>query len=311
MTRPSLRIAIAQFNAVLGDVAGNVDRLIVMARDAMAQGAQLLVTPELALCGYPPEDLLLRPDFYRICAGELERLASACPDIAILVGHPVMEGEQRFNVASMMQGGRCVATYRKQRLPNYREFDEARYFHPGKQTCVVDVAGVRCGIAICEDVWLPGVAEHAKAEGADLLLTLNASPFYRGKQSERLTVLRQRVAATGMSLLYVNLVGGQDELVFDGGSLALSADGNLQAEMPRFEEALRLLDWSDGRWSGGEVTPHLEDEGEVYRALVLGVRDYIGKNRFPGAIIGLSGGIDSALTLCIAVDARRSVRCRC
>jgi NAD+ synthase/NAD+ synthase (glutamine-hydrolysing) len=300
---PKLTVAIAQFNAVLGDIEGNASRIAALAADAARAGADLLVTPELALCGYPPEDLLLRPDFLRACDAALDRLAASCGSAAVLVGHPMAIEGRRYNAATLLVGGLRVATYRKQRLPNYSEFDEERYFEPGESPCIVTLAGVRCGIAICEDVWLPGVAEQAKAAGAELLLTLNASPFFRDKQAKRVEILRERVVATGLPMAYVNLVGGQDELVFDGGSLAFDADGRVAAELPRFEEGFRCLSLDGGRWSAAERHPSLAPEDEVYRALVLGVRDYLGKNRFPGAIIGLSGGIDSALTLCVAVDA--------
>jgi len=299
----NLLIAIAQFNAVLGDIDGNLERIAGLAEQACRDGSQLLITPELAICGYPPEDLLLRPDFYRATERAIDALAARVRGIDVLVGHPHAEDGRRYNAASLLRDGRRVATYFKQRLPNYREFDEERYFAAGDTPCVVEVAGVRCGVNICEDVWLPGVAEAARAAGAELLLTLNASPFYRHKQLRRGEVLRERAAAAQLPVVYANLVGGQDELVFDGGSMAINVDGSLALEMPRFVEALAMVRFQDGRLISGPRVAALGDEEEVYAALVLGVRDYIGKNRFPGVIIGLSGGIDSALTLCVAVDA--------
>ncbi|QDX82781.1 NAD+ synthase [Denitratisoma sp. DHT3] len=299
---PKLKVAIAQINCVVGDLAGNARRIGEAAQRAKARGADLLLTPELALCGYPPEDLLLRPDFYRACERQLADLAAAAP-LPLLVGHPAAAGGRRYNCASLLRDGRVEVTYRKGRLPNYEVFDEERYFDEGDTPCVVEIGGVRCGINICADIWEPGAVEHAKAAGAELLLVLNASPFHMGKQAERYQVLRSRIAATGMPAVYANLVGGQDELVFDGASFALDAEGRLTHQLPSFVEALEVVEYRDGHILAGEVAAALSPEAEVYQALVLGVRDYLGKNGFPGAILGLSGGVDSALTLCIAVDA--------
>ncbi|MBI4742852.1 MAG: NAD+ synthase [Betaproteobacteria bacterium] len=299
----SLKIAVAQLNATVGDLAGNAARIADFAGRAREQGADLLLTPELALCGYPPEDLLLRPDFYAACDRELDLLAGKLNGIAVLVGHPEERSGLRYNAATLIDGGRRVATYYKQRLPNYEVFDEERYFASGDTPCVLTIKGVRCGVTICEDVWEAGAADLARAAGAGLLLVLNASPYHIGKQRRRTEVLRQRIASTGLPAVYANLVGGQDELVFDGASFALSADGALRCQLPEFEEALAVVAFADGDLRAGSIAPARSMEAEVYRALVLGVRDYLGKNGFPGAIIGLSGGIDSALTLCIAVDA--------
>jgi len=305
-----LKIAIAQFNAVLGDLAGNAARIAALAEEARTAGADLLLTPELALCGYPPEDLLLRPDFYRACARELAALAAKVPGIAILVGHPLAEGDRRYNAATLLDGGRAVATYRKRLLPNYEVFDEERYFEAGDAACVVSVAGVRCGINICADIWEAGPAEAAAAAGAELLLVLNASPYHLDKHEDRAAVLRERVAATGIAAVYANLVGGQDELVFDGQSFALDAAGRLACRLPQFEEALTVVEYAGGCFAPAPLAPAECSEAQVYRALTLGVRDYIGKNGFPGAIIGLSGGIDSALTLVVAVEALGADRVR-
>ena len=301
-----LKIAIAQFNATLGDLAGNAARIAEWATRAQAAGADLLLTPELSLCGYPPEDLLLRPDFYRACERELEALAAfttRVPGIAILVGHPEAANGRRYNAASLLENGRRVATYRKQLLPNYEVFDEERYFDAGSASCVVTVKGVRCGINICADIWEAGAAESAYAAGAELLLVLNASPYHLDKFEDRAAVLRRRIAATGIPAIYANLVGGQDELVFDGGSFALDSAGREMVRLPQFEEALGFVDIVDGEPQPGDIVETQALEAQVYAALVLGVRDYIGKNGFPGVLIGLSGGIDSALTLAIAVDA--------
>jgi NAD+ synthase/NAD+ synthase (glutamine-hydrolysing) len=299
----TLKIAIAQFNATVGDVAGNAARIVDFAQRAKAQGADLLLTPELALCGYPPEDLLLRDDFYDACARELAALAGAVPGIALLVGHPLARDGHRYNAATLIADGLMVATYVKQRLPNYEVFDEERYFDSGDTPCVVTIKGVRCGINICADVWEAGAADQARDAGAELLLVLNASPYHVGKQALRKDVLCERIAATGLPVIYANLVGGQDELVFDGGSLALDARGETRVQLPKFDEALGFVEFSDGQLRAGQIVAEEAVEAEIYRALVVGVRDYLGKNGFPGAIIGLSGGIDSALTLCVAVDA--------
>jgi len=290
-------------NAVVGDVAGNAARILDFARRAQAQGADVMLTPELALCGYPPEDLLLRRDFYDACAAELAALASELPDIPVIVGHPLEEEGHCFNAATLISKGALTATYRKQRLPNYEVFDEERYFESSEEPCVVTIQGVRCGINICADVWEAGAADSAKAAGAEILLVLNASPYHIGKQSLRADVLRERIATTGLPVVYANLVGGQDELVFDGGSFVLDSRGEVCCQLPKFEEALEIVQVVDGEPRPGALVADESVEAEVYRALVLGVRDYLGKNGFPGAIIGLSGGIDSALTLCVAVDA--------
>jgi NAD+ synthetase len=299
----TLKIAIAQINATVGDLSANAARIVDFARRASAQGADLLLTPELVLCGYPPEDLLLRDDFYAACENELDALAAAVHGIAVLVGHPLERDGGYFNAATLLVDGVRVATYCKQRLPNYEVFDEERYFDSGDSPCVVTIKGVRCGINICADVWEAGAADQAREAGAELLLVLNASPYHVGKQSRRAEVLRERIASTGLPVIYANLVGGQDELVFDGGSFALDSRGEIRCQLPCFDEALGIVDFSAGKLQPGSVAGELCVEAEIYQALVLGVRDYLGKNGFPGALIGLSGGIDSALTLCVAVDA--------
>ena len=302
-----LRIAVAQFNATVGDLTGNVERIIACAVAAKARGAQVLLTPELALCGYPPEDLLLRPDFYRACSRALDDLArrieESAPGLAAVVGHPEEHAGRRYNAATVIENGLKKAVYRKMRLPNYEVFDEKRYFEAGSEACVVMLGGVRCGINICADIWEAGAAELSREAGAELLLVLNASPCHLEKHQQRAQVLGERIAATGIPAIYANLVGGQDELVFDGASFALDAHGNCRMRLPSFEEALGIVDFDHNRLHSEQLAEELPVEAEAYRALVLGVRDYIGKSGFKGAIIGLSGGIDSALTLCVAVDA--------
>jgi NAD+ synthetase len=304
-----LRVAVAQFNAHVGDLAGNARRVLEFAARARDGGADVLLTPELALCGYPPEDLLMRPDFYRACAAQLAAIAQAAP-LPLVIGYPQESEGRRYNTASLLADGRVVATYRKRILPNSDVLDEERYFNAGSAPCVVDFKGYRLGLMICEDVWQPGPAEETRAAGAELVLVLNASPFFVGKQAVRHAVVRERITAAGCPLLYANLVGGQDELVFDGASFAMDGQGRLTHQMPGFAEALEIIDYADGHLLPGKITEPPSREAEVYAALKLGVADYLGKNGFPGAILGLSGGIDSALTLAIAVDALGADRVR-
>ncbi|PAS92540.1 MAG: NAD+ synthase [Candidatus Dactylopiibacterium carminicum] len=306
----TLRIAVAQLNCTVGDLPGNVALILGAVREARARGAHLLLTPELSLCGYPPEDLLLREDFYLACECELLALAEAAHGIDLIVGHPLHADGEAWNAASLLRDGRVVASYRKNRLPNYEVFDERRYFAAGSAPCVIKVQGVRVGINICADVWGPDSVLAAADAGAELLLVLNASPFHMGKHQQRREVIGERVRESGLPVLYCNLVGGQDELVFDGGSFALDDEGSLSFQAPAFEARVDVLDFADGRFSSEVCVPRGSVEAEVYEALKLGVRDYLDKNRFPGAIIGLSGGVDSALTLAIAVDALGADRAR-
>ncbi|MDG0853317.1 NAD+ synthase [Roseateles puraquae] len=315
-----LKIALAQINVVVGDLGGNADRIIAQARAAHVAGVDLLVTPELALCGYPPEDLLLRPAFLAACEEQLARIAAALaalPGLHVVVGHPRERagGVARerswslppcLNMASVLADGQVKASYAKRELPNYQVFDERRYFYSGRDAglgaVVVDVKGTRVGLLICEDAWFDEPAAAAQAAGAELLCVINASPFHIGKVEEREARMAERARAAGLPLVYAHLVGGQDEMVFDGASFAVQADGSLAARAPMFEEALALLTLDAGRLQG-EIAPVPEMEAQVWQALVCGVRDYLGKNGFPGALIGLSGGIDSALVLAVAVDA--------
>ncbi|MCB1958408.1 MAG: NAD+ synthase, partial [Rhodocyclaceae bacterium] len=267
-----LKIAIAQINPTVGDLAGNARRILDAAAAARAAGAQVVVTPELALCGYPPEDLLLRPDFYRACARQLDELADAVRDVVLVVGHPLEERGSFYNAASVLRDGLIVETYRKMRLPNYQVFDEKRYFDAGEEPCVFTVGGVRCGVNICADVWNAWPVEETRRAGADVILTLNASPYHVGKVLERQQVLSDRISESGLSMLYVNMVGGQDELVFDGGSMAFDNDGRLAHRAPLFESRVDVLEWHAGSWSGGSVCEPDPEPGEVYQALVAGVR---------------------------------------
>ena len=325
---PSVKVALAQINATVGDLAGNVRRIVDAARNAYTQGARLVLSPELGVCGYPPEDLLFRPAFMQACAAAVQDCARALADLPglfVVVGHPHQLGEladlrskswavpQRCNAASVLSGGRIVATYCKRELPNYQVFDERRYFASGRDAglgpVVFEVEGLRFGLNICEDAWFDEPALAAKRAGADVLCVLNASPFHLGKADERELRMAQRAKANAMPLLYSHLVGGQDEVVFDGASFALDARGEISARAPMFEEALTLLDVT-AQTAAGEIVPLPGLEAQAWAALVAGVRDYVGKNGFPGVIIGLSGGIDSALVLAVAVDALGPERVR-
>jgi NAD+ synthase (glutamine-hydrolysing) len=312
---PSLRIALAQLNLFVGDVAGNTQRLIDTAADARDRlKADLVMFPELSLCGYPPEDLLFHNGLRRQVATALERLCASTRGISVLAGYPEYVEEGIHNAAAMIRDGGQIANYRKQELPNYSVFDEKRYFEPGRETRIVEMNGIRVAILICEDVWEPGPARAAKAAGAQLIAVINGSPYSVNRQTRRETEVRDRVRDTGLPVVYVNMVGGQDELIFDGGSFVMDANGDVTQRAPHFVEGLFSVDVDlvDGRAvpKRGAVQPLVPEEESVYKALVLGVKDYVGKHRFPGVVLGLSGGIDSALTLAIAVDALGAQRVR-
>jgi len=298
-----VRIAIAQLNQVVGDLSGNAARILDAVAEGERGGADLIVTPELSLCGYPPEDLVLRPAFLTACAQELQRLASKIRGTTALVGFPEAIDNVCYNAAAIVRDGRVFAVYRKRELPNYTVFDEDRYFRPGNASCVFDVAGVRVAVVICEDIWFPGPARAAREAGAQLIVVPNGSPYHMRQQALRRDVVLARVKQNGLPVVYVNRVGGQDELVFDGASFVVDGGGELAQQLPAWQETVALAEF-DGpkpKIVRGALDPRLEPN--VYAALVMGVRDYVDKNRFPSALIGLSGGIDSALTLAIAVDA--------
>ena len=307
----TLSICIAQLNPTVGDLAANTERILDALSQARHAGTDLVLTPELALCGYPPEDLLLRADFHRACQAALERIVAQVEGVTLVLGHPLAEGAMVFNAASVIRDRRVIHTYRKQLLPNYEVFDEERYFDRGHEACVFELAGVKVGLSICEDIWAAAPARQAVEAGAELLLVINASPFEMDKPGRRLDTVRLRVAETGLPLLYCNMVGGQDELVFDGASFAVSAGGELCWQAPAFVACASVLKLVNGDWQADTTTASGQPvEALVYEALKTGVRDYIDKNGFPGAIIGLSGGIDSALTLAVAVDALGAGRVR-
>jgi len=298
-----MKLAIAQINCTVGDLAGNSAKIIEYAERAKSAGASLIITPELALSGYPPEDLLLRKDFNQACKTALVELARALPAITTVVGHPIVHNGACYNAASVLQDGGIAATYHKHILPNHSVFDEVRYFTPGCEPLVFSHQGVQFGILICADIWEPGPALLAKQAGAEVLLVLNASPFHIDKQQTRHEVARERVKETGLSIVYANIVGGQDDLVFDGASFALDNEGALAQQSVAFEEVLATVELKDANPVPTKINPSFGLEASVYKALCLGLHDYVHKNGFPGVVLGLSGGVDSALTLAIAVDA--------
>ena len=316
----TLQICVAQLNFVVGDMPGNARKIIDAATRAYAQGARLLITPELSICGYAAEDLLLRPAFMDACDDALKTVAHALAGLKglhVVVGHPEGGGvrtrsvavTRRHNRASVVCEGQVVCHYDKRELPNYQVFDERRYFTPGNGVGVFEVAGVRVGLLICEDAWFDEPARLARDAGAQVLAVLNASPFHAGKGLEREQRMRERVADCGLPLVYAHLVGGQDEVIFEGRSFALNAAGQVVARAEGFREALLALHVAsdspkvDLAAAAHAVVPLASPDAELWDALVLGVRDYLGKNGFKGAILGLSGGIDSALVMAIAVDA--------
>lgn len=307
------KIIMAQLDFLVGDIDGNTDKIIRVARRASEElGADMVVFPELAITGYPPEDLLLRPSLKPRIIKALDRICAADIDAYLVVGYPETTAEGVYNALAVLRGSKVIAGYRKQCLPNYQVFDERRYFRAGSQPCVIDIAGARMAFTVCEDLWEPEPARQAKEAGAHLLVNINASPFHMRKLQERQELLQQRSREGGFPVVYVNLVGGQDELVFDGGSMAAS-QGELNCLIPQFQEGLFPLDIEIAEHGSCEIPRQamaetLDLEAQVYEALVMGVRDYVEKNRFKGVVLGLSGGIDSALSLAIAADALGSAR---
>ena len=336
---PLLRIALAQHDFLVGDVRGNLEKALGLIARAREDGADLLLFPEMALSGYPPEDLLLRPGFLASCHQAMHELTTAVQGIDVVFGHPWTEDGSRYNAASWIRDGRVLGRYFKKHLPNYLVFDERRYFDEGGEPLVVETRGVRIGVVICEDAWKPGPAIRAKEAGADLLLIPNASPYRDDKQPGRISTLSDRHAETGLPMVYCNLVGGQDELVFDGRSLLVDREGGFSEPGPLCEEAMLHADYHPGsgklEWhrqptpssrnsqseypgppdDGTELPVRPRDDGsvdtaptqatpaEIYKVIVTGLRDYVHKNGFSDVVFGLSGGIDSSLVLAVAVDA--------
>ncbi|QAB15509.1 NAD+ synthase [Hydrogenovibrio thermophilus] len=304
-----LTVVMAQINPVVGDIDGNVDLIIDSARRAKSeQQADIVVFPEMTLTGYPPEDLLFREALYEQVKKALSSICEQVQDVVLVLGYPMMdELGERFNMAAWIENGQIQASYIKQNLPNYSVFDEKRYFAASEQPCVVEYKGVRFGLLICEDIWKPSPASQSVKAGADILLSLNASPFSQEKHQDRIQVVNRRVSEVKRPVIYVNQVGGQDELVFDGGSFATCAEGDVQVQGGEFGSELipvQVLKQADSVVIlPGEKQPLYQDEARIYQALVTGVKDYVEKNGFGGVVLGLSGGIDSALTLALAVDA--------
>jgi NAD+ synthase (glutamine-hydrolysing) len=294
-----------QDNFHVGDINMNARLIIQLARTAAEQNAELVIFPELALVGYPPEDLLFRPGFISQVEKAADRIKQAVSGVDVVLGLPIAQNGKLYNSAVWLRNGESVAEYHKQSLPNYSVFDEVRYFSPGNQTCVVSLNEIRFGLVICEDAWEVGPVADAKAAGADAMIVINASPFHGGKYRERVQILQQRSRENKLPLFYVNMVGGQDELVFDGESLVVDRAGAVIRRSAAFKAALELIDLTDqGPVAVNEgATQALQQDEAVYQALVLGVRDFVIKNGFSGVVVGLSGGVDSALTLAIAVDA--------
>ena len=324
----TLKICVAQLDFVVGDLPGNSKKIIDLARSVYAEGVRLLLTPELAICGYAAEDLFLRPAFIAACDDAVKTVArelAGLKNLSVVLGHPSggdsrtrsVAVQSRHNAASVLCEGQVVARYAKRELPNYQVFDERRYFTPGQDVCVFEAgepgSSVKVGLLICEDAWFAEPARLTKAAGADLLAVINASPFHIGKGNEREQMMRERVLDCGLPLVYAHLVGGQDEVVFEGRSFALDADGSVVGRAASFVEANLMVQATpeDGALHlSAPVAPESSPEADLWDALVLGVRDYIGKNGFPGVLLGLSGGIDSALVLALAVDALGKDRVR-
>ncbi len=298
-----MKLALAQLNLTVGDLKGNAAKIIAVAGEAKAAGASLLLTPEMSICGYAPEDLVSRADFCAACEAEVNRLAVAAAGITLIVGFPHRVGRDCYNAAAVLQHGKVAAIYHKQKLPNHSVFDEMRTFKAGDASCVFECEGVRFGLNICGDIWEPGPAELAAAAGAQVLVVPNASPFHVSKRAERRHVVSQRIDATGIPLVYCNLLGGQDELVFDGASFVMDGKGQVTHQFPAWEDGVFYVELDAAAVVPGLQAPELPTEADIYQALVVGVRDYTNKNGFPSVVLGLSGGIDSALTLAVAVDA--------
>ena len=304
-----LTLVMAQLDPLVGDIPRNADRAIEAVREARIEhGADIVVFPELFLSGYPPEDLLLRPSMEtRLREARSRMAAKMSRDVLVIIGYPGRREGLGYNLAGLLYNGEWIGEYAKQILPNYQVFDERRYFATGEQPLVVEHKGIKLGVLICEDLWDGGPLQATRDAGADIVVTLNASPYHQDKPAERLRLLEQRAAEVSLPLVYVNTIGGQDELAFDGGSTCVGADGEIRVGAPYWQAGLMpvLLVQENGRWvpQEGEIEPLEEPEESLYCALVSGLRDYVNKSGFDGVVLGLSGGIDSALSLAIAVDA--------
>jgi len=312
-----LRIALAQLNPIVGDIAGNLEKAVEARRTAALKDADLVMFPELFLVGYPPEDLVLKPAFQRVAMAAVAELALQTADggPAVLIGAPWVDDGKLYNAFLLLDHGEIRGHSFKVDLPNYGPFDEKRVFTPGPAPGPLSVRGVRIGVPICEDIWTPDVVECVSETGGEILLVPNGSPYWADKVDERQNIVVSRIRESGLPLVYLNQIGGQDELVFDGGSFVVNADYSVAVQMPAWEEAIAITDWTrtDLGWvcAPGERVLVEEDLESVYLAVVQGLRDYVRKNRFPGVVLGLSGGIDSALVAAIAVDALGADKVHC
>lgn len=299
----SLNIALAQLNFVVGDIRANTQKIRHSIDQAREHHADLLVFSELCVSGYPPEDLLFRDDFLAQCDQAVQTIQAHTQGITVIIGAPVRHDGLLYNAALALSEGKIIAEYHKQALPNYGVFDEQRYFAAGQSNCLLSIRGLNLALTVCEDIWHPGIIAANAQQGADLIVTLNASPFHAGKVHQREEVIARQVREVGVPLLYVNQVGGQDELIFDGASFALNAAGELIYRAVEFVEQTDCLQFGPSGFQASNIAAHYQPVISEYQALVLGIRDYVQKNGFKGAILGLSGGIDSALVLALAVDA--------
>lgn len=302
-----LQIALAQINLRVGDIAGNVQRVLEAAQLAHQQQADIIVFPELTLCGYPAQDLLLRDSMQLRIEHALKQLCQELPDVQVILGLPWSQEGMRYNSCAHIYQGKVQHLYFKQFLPNYAVFDEQRYFSAGNSTCIIECKGIKLALAICEDIWQDSPMLQAKAHGAEALISINASPYNYGKQQEREMLITRQAKQGKIPVIYLNLVGGQDELVFDGSSFACNADGNLAYRAPAFKESIETINLEKNNnivtIAKHKITPPLTKPASVYQALVLAIQDYVKHNGFKGVLLGLSGGIDSALVLALAQDA--------
>jgi NAD+ synthase (glutamine-hydrolysing) len=301
----NINIVHAQLNLIVGDIEGNANKIITSIQDACAtHDVDIIVFPELTISSYPPEDLLLRPAFNNYIKSALEKIVAETKKTYVILGYPTTQNNKLYNACSLIYDGEIKQTYYKQHLPNYGVFDEKRYFTPGNETCLFEIKGITAALSICEDIWVPEPINDASSKGAKIMFNINASPYHKNKLVEREKMISKRAKESNMHIVYTNLVGGQDELVFDGNSMIVDNDGELIFHAPQFDEGLYSFELNlEQSKSKKNITASQVEEESIYNALVLGVRDYVRKNKFKGAIIGLSGGIDSALTLSIAVDA--------
>lgn len=303
MSDTSLRIILAQLNFTVGDIEGNTKKIInAISESELNNDTDIIIFPELTISSYPPEDLLLRPAFNKYVSSALDEIVTSIKNIHVIIGYPIIQDNKLYNACSLIYNGKIVKTYYKQNLPNYGVFDEKRYFIAGNETCVFEIKGIKAAISICEDIWVAEPIEAAATAGAIIMFNLNASPYHKNKLSQRESIITKHAKESNMHIVYCNLVGGQDELVFDGNSMIVNNDGEVIFHAPAFEEGLYDFDLDLNQSKATKVTSNPEEEN-IYNALVLGTRDYVKKNNFNGALIGLSGGIDSALALSIAVDA--------